>query len=281
MFDEDAVRQKIIGTYLSAGLRRGEHLTYFADRRSVPDVLAWLEEAGLPATAAADRGQLSVATAQEGYLTAGRFDPDAGVEQMHRRVRSALAAGFSGLRVSGEMSWALDATHGVELLEEYEAKVNAVFAGQRASAICQYDTHRFPPERLDHLDHRHPGRVELEPLHDSSSLRLVPAFRAGQPCLRVEGEIDVHTSHALAAALQTLDRRPGDVWVDMSRLEFIDLAGMRTLAQAADGLGQGRRLRVVELAPTLCEVIRVAGWDADTSLTVSPPAPSEATARRP
>ncbi|MFF3645295.1 MEDS domain-containing protein [Streptomyces sp. NPDC002564] len=272
-FDDEDERQRLVGAYLSAGLDRGERLSYFSDLRPVPDVLAWLEKAGVPATAAAESGQLTVATAEDAYLTAGRFDPDAAVAKLHRTVRSALAAGFAGLRVSGEMSWALRDAQGAGLLEEYETKVNRVFAGRRASAICQYDTRRFGAARVASLDRRHPGIVGLAPLHTSPTLHLVPAFQAGQLCLRVEGEVDYHTADVFAAALRTVARRPGDVRVDMSRLDFIDLSGMRILAQAADELAPGRRLHLVELAPTLCEVIRVAGWDAGSSLVVSPPSP--------
>ncbi|GHD54473.1 MEDS domain-containing protein [Streptomyces galbus] len=267
-FADDAEQRHVLSHYLADGLRRGERVLYFADRNTPDEVLGWLPAAGVDPGPLVSRGQLTVTTADDSYLASGTFDPDTMVAVLRQEVAASLAAGYTGFRVSGEMGWALREVPGADRLAEYETKVNAVFAEGRASAVCQYDARLFGAEQLHGFDRCHPSTAELRPLYQDARLRLVPAFRSGHHALRVVGTVD-HTSTAtLAAALETLLDRPGDVYVDMRELEFIDLAGVRALAHAADRMAAGRRLHVVDLAPLMAQVVRLVGFDDIPSLSV-------------
>lgn len=269
MFADDAEQQRVATSYVLGGLRRAERVLYFAEQNSPTQILRWLGAAGLDPIPALDSGQLVVTTADAGYLAGGAFDAEAMVATVRKEAVDSLAAGFTGLRVGGEMCWALRGVPGAEQLGEYETKVTEVLAGHRASAVCQYDARRFDAAGLRVFDRCHSGPVELEPLYQDGLLKLVPSFRDGQRALRIVGKVDYRTTEALAQALETVIGWPADVCVDMSGLEFIDVAGLRALATAAQRLPEGRRMHVVELAPLLCEVIRLAGFDDTPSLTVS------------
>ncbi|MER5873587.1 MEDS domain-containing protein [Streptomyces sp. NPDC002044] len=268
-FADDAEQRRVVTAYLSAGLELGERVLYFADRRDPREVLSWLGSAGTDPRRALASGQLDVTTAGKSYLAAGSFDAEAMASSLGQEVRDSLTAGYRGFRVSGEMGWALRDVPGTDQLERYERRVTEVFAGQPASAICQYDARRFGPRALDAFDRCHPGAVEPDALYAAPGLRLVPGFRAGQRSLRVVGTVDYRATDAFAAALETTLDWPGDVWVDMSALEFIDLAGVRALAHAAGRLPADRRLHVVDLAPLLCQVVGMVGWDETPSLIVT------------
>lgn len=269
MFADDAEQQRVATSYVLGGFRRAERVLYFADQNTPAQILRWLRAAGVDPIPALDSGQLVVTTADDSYLAEGTFDAEAMVATVRKETADSLAAGFTGLRVSGEMCWALRGIPGSEQLSDYEMKVNEVFAGHRASAICQYDVRRFDAVGLQGFDRCHSGAVELEPLYQDGALKLVPAFRHGQRALRVIGKVDYRTTEALAHALETVVGWSADVWVDMSGLEFIDVAGLRALAHAAQRLPEGRRMHVVELAPLLSEVISLAGFDDIPALTVS------------
>ncbi|MFD3679986.1 MEDS domain-containing protein [Streptomyces sp. NPDC058613] len=268
-FADDAEQRRVVTAYVSAGLELGERVLYFADRRDPREVLSWFGSAGAGPQRALASGQLRVTTAEESYLAAGSFDAEALARALRQEVRDSLTAGYRGFRVSGEMGWALRHVPGTDQLERYERRVTEVFAGQPASAICQYDARRFGPHALDAFDRCHPGAVEMDELYAAPGLRLVPGFRAGQRSLRVVGTVDYRATDALAAALETTLDWSGDVWVDMSALEFIDLAGVRALAHAAGRLPADRRLHVVDLAPLLCQVVGMVGWDETPSLIVT------------
>ncbi|MCX2926309.1 MEDS domain-containing protein [Streptomyces sp. NEAU-W12] len=268
-FTDDAEQRRVVTAYLTSGLHRGERIMYFADQLTPQEVLGWLAVSGTDPRPALEKGQLVVTTADDSYLAAGSFDADGMVAALRQEVRESLRAGYAGLRVSGEMGWVLRQVPGADRLADYETKVNQVFAGQRASAVCQYDARRFSPDQLDHLHGCHPGAVEPEPLYHDSTLRLVPSFRGGRRSLRVVGSVDHRTADALADALETALAWPGDIQVDMRALEFIDLSGVRVLARAAARLEDGRRLHVVELAPLLCQVISMVGFDETPALVVT------------
>lgn len=269
VFADDAEQRRVTTSYLLGGLERGERVLYFADRNAPAEVLKWLSATGLDPGPVLRSGQLTVTTAGDSYLADGIFDPEVMVATVRKHAADSLAAGFTGFRVSGEMAWALRGVPGAERLGEYETKVNEVFAGYPASAICQYDARRFDPAAVESFHQYHSGTVELESLYQDAVLQVLPYFRHGQRALRIIGKVDYRTTDALVQVLETVVGWQADVWVDMSRLEFIDVAGLRALADAARQLPEGRRMHLVDLAPLLSQVISLAGFDEAPCLTVS------------
>lgn len=270
LFADEAEKQRVATRYMADGLALGERVLYFADQSDPEAVREWLRSAGVDADRACARGQLRVVTADDTYLAPGRFDPDVMMRALRDEVAASIRDGHTGLRVTGEMGWGLRDVPGAERLDEYESRVTEVFTGQPASAVCHYDARLYGPDELAVFDRCHPGRVELAPLHGTSVLRIVPSFQDGRRVLRVSGSVDLHTADRLDEALRVARDWPGDVRVDMSAMEFIDLAGLRLLAQAADDLDDGRTLRVEHLPEMLCRVIRLAGLDRSPSLVILP-----------
>ncbi|GII05169.1 MEDS domain-containing protein [Planobispora takensis] len=268
-FAHEAEQREVACAFVVAGLARGERVLCLTDGPGVDRVGRWLREAGVDVTAATADGQLGVRAAEDSYLAGDRFDPDAMIAALRSEADASLRAGFTGFRVSGEMSWALREVAGAGRLEEYERRVTALFDEGMSAAICQYDTRVFPAERLRALIGCHPERVQPDALLQDGPLRITPGVDpGGQPVLRVSGMIDRSTTTAWSTALRTVTGGQGDVRIDMSELEFIDVAGLRTLADAAAALPAGRCLHVLQLAPALREVIRMVGWDRTRGLVI-------------
>ncbi|GAB2834848.1 hypothetical protein GCM10022221_37210 [Actinocorallia aurea] len=267
-FADESERRDVLTRYLSVGLERGERLLYYTERSAPETVTGWLRDAGVdPAPAVAD-GSLKIVPVDASLLASGRFDADATVATIEREVALSLEAGHSGLRLTGEMDWALRDVPGADRLPAFEEKVGALVAGRRATALCQYDVRRFDADRLTVADRVHPAAATVPALHEDATLRLLPVLRDGRRELRVAGSVDYRTVAVLAEALYTAARWPGDLRLDMSALEFIDLAGFRAIAQVAARLAPGRKLYVNDLAPLLCHVVRLVGWDDEPSLVV-------------
>jgi anti-sigma B factor antagonist len=71
--------------------------------------------------------------------------------------------------------------------------------------------------------------------------------RADSVRVAVSGELDLETGPALAARLRQIRAERKAIQLDLSRLEFIDCAGIRSLLQAAkDARESGSPLEVVE-----------------------------------
>ena len=92
--------------------------------------------------------------------------------------------------------------------------------------------------------------------------------------LSLTGAIDYYNADAVSAALiaelhQTPDVSTalsdaitgnGDLHLDLSRLEFTDVTGIRALVRIAETAGVGRRLVLRGLPPRIRTVMVVVGW---------------------
>lgn len=80
--------------------------------------------------------------------------------------------------------------------------------------------------------------------------------------LRLAGEIDMATVPALELALEPFLDAGGDVVLNLVGLTFIDVAGMRVLADTASQLRlAGLRLRLVQASSHVRMVSGLLGWD--------------------
>jgi hypothetical protein len=142
-FSDNAERLRLVIPYMLTGLRNNERCVYIADENTVPHILAEFRWAGIDIHDATARGALSVITKHDAYLRHGIFEPERMIADLDRDVQRALASGFSGLRVTGEMSWALDLPFALSRLCEYEDELGLRWPHQLAG-LCQYDQSRFP-----------------------------------------------------------------------------------------------------------------------------------------
>ncbi|AKI98543.1 signal transduction histidine kinase [Archangium gephyra] len=153
--------------YMRQGLERGERCVYVVDAHGVEDVAVVLEAHGVEVERERARGALVFLTQRETFLREGRFEPEAMIAYFHRVVVESLAAGFSGVCATGEMSWALGPEPSREELLRYEMLLNHFLPGSRAMANCQYDRRRFPPEVIRDVLRTHPRVILGDEVHEN------------------------------------------------------------------------------------------------------------------
>lgn len=142
-FRTNAERLAFVIPYIVAGLQKFERCIYIADENTVSDILTKFADAGVDVGEATANGALSVVTKHDSYLRHGAFEPERMIDDLDRDVRIALQGGFSGLRVTGEMSWALDLPSVLVRLCDYEEKLRRHWPVQ-LSGLCQYNEMLFP-----------------------------------------------------------------------------------------------------------------------------------------
>jgi chemotaxis family two-component system sensor kinase Cph1 len=142
--------------YIKIGLERGEKCIYIVDDNTAAMVINGMKGAGMDVDTALKSGKLAIISKQDAYLKQGYFDPDWMIGFLKRATDEAKAAGFSALRVTGEMTWVLGGDTGTERLMEYEAKLNYFIAENDALALCQYNRNRFTPEIIKGVIDTHP-----------------------------------------------------------------------------------------------------------------------------
>lgn len=142
--------------FMQIGLERGEKCLYVVDDNTAATVINGMKAAGMDVETAVESGKLTIVSKQDTYLKHGYFDPDWMFNFLKRATDEAKAAGFSALRVTGEMTWVLNGDPGTERLMEYEAKLNYFFPENDALALCQYNRPRFTAKIIKGVISTHP-----------------------------------------------------------------------------------------------------------------------------
>ena len=101
-------------------------------------------------------------------------------------------------------------------------------------------------------------RAEYDLVYVDKQLVIRRTSARGGIC--VTGVIDLFNVEAFARSLNMQLDGVGDLHVDLSRLEFCDVSGIRALVTAAERLDDGRRLVLHGLPRQLQRVMTVVGW---------------------
>ena len=108
------------------------------------------------------------------YSKDGDFIAEKMISHLIKETEKALAAGFDGLAVTGEVSWALNYDSGFEKIMEYEWKLNdRLFSQYPVSSICRYNLEKFNDDMIINIIQVHPyviweDKVHANPFYISS-----------------------------------------------------------------------------------------------------------------
>jgi signal transduction histidine kinase len=199
--------------YLKAGLERRQRCLYVADENGAAPVLNALRIGGIDVDRYVGSRTLIVAGKQQTHIRNGRFDPDWWIRFLAQTADEAVADEFSGLRILGEMTWALGADTAPQSLIEFEAKFNQLAHDDDVSGLCQYKRNQFSPELILSIIRTHPvvvygGIVSKNPYYVPPEELLQP----NQASREVERLLDniltwqqsISQLRALAGRLQTV-----------------------------------------------------------------------------
>ncbi len=167
LYETDEERWVVLAMLMRQGLERGEKARFIGDRRTSQALLDHMVDDGLEVSSYLSCGQFSLMSFEETYMREGFFDPDRMMGSLKTETDLALAQGYSGLRVTGDMSWALKTPPGSEHIIKYEARLNEFFPGSKCIGICQYDKRLFPPPLLMDVLATHPLAIINTELFDN------------------------------------------------------------------------------------------------------------------
>lgn len=264
-YGDDAEQHEVAAGFVRAGLDNREKVFYLTDSAptSVPD---FLRAGGVETGPSTREGQFIVLATEAMYPPGEPLDPRVISEQVRRAARDARDEGFAGLRMAAEMGWTHRDGLDLERLVAYERAATAFTAEHGVLGLCQYDRRRLSDRDLEVIEAAHGYRVGPDPVYADGALSLTRTYAPAG--LRVVGELDLSNAGALDDVLRAVAAGGGhDVHLDVSGLEFTDVAGIRVLAHAAQRLdrrdlilrGAHRRLR---------RVLRLTGWDELANLTI-------------
>lgn len=270
-------RQRLatVADFFRVGAARNDRLLYLADldSGSLDGAVRALDDAGFHARWSQADGQLEVRSTDDSYLEGGAFDGNRLKDVMRRETEAALAAGYRGLRVVGEMTWAQRHEVTLAALAAYESEINELFGDGTLTGLCQYDRGAFPDDMLTAVVAPH--RLVTSAAGDDDDGGFT-ASRADDARVRVSGEVDCADAYLLRAFLQgcvAATAAADDLEVDIAEVGFLDVAGLRALVEAAQDLGSSRALALRGARPLVRRVLALTGWDDMPNLRVRPDEP--------
>ncbi|MEV1289385.1 MEDS domain-containing protein [Micromonospora sp. NPDC049679] len=262
-FSDAEERLDLVAAFVRDGLRQGQRVLCLTDSIPQTTLEAELTERGLPLNEETGAGRLHLATSQETYLAEGSFTASRMLDVVAEHIEQARLEGYQGLRIAGDMSWALRPVAGVEELMTYETQLGSLLAEGGSIAVCQYDRRSFDSVTLAGVAATHDLAVAAVTYHDDALLRICRQYMPSG--LRVAGEIDYRGVEPLTRALTESLDLDEHVHVNLAQLTFIDAEAAGALLQAATSLAAGQRM-TVRAQPLINKVLRTLGAEEITHL---------------
>jgi hypothetical protein len=244
-FCDDEDRWDVLTVFTQQGFALGEKVTLLIDAGYSSNWVAARVAGGVAAARGALRERRLVVSGTPRFER-GKFDAARLVEGVRRRIGTARAEGFSGLRSASEMSLALAPVDHLGQAVEYEAALHAaLFDGQcregrsaHFTALCQWDVRLFGQTGAM------AAARDLHPLTLLPRLGTLHAAVAGNR-LVVTGDSDLNSRAEWDRALRSLAAKPDDTLVlDLSDLSFFDAHSAGAVLRMAAALPAPRRLEV-------------------------------------
>lgn len=164
------------------------------------------------------------------------WDADALVSLVRREAETADRQGFRALRVLAHMDRIWPAGISPEQVADQELRLDALIGGAAAMVVCAYAGRDFPPKVLEQAASVHP--------HFAGHVTRAPSFQLfhdSADCWSVSGVVDADGAEAFRIALDQLLRTTATLRLRCDGLQLMDVAGMRTLAEATGTL-PGRKV---------------------------------------
>lgn len=158
LYSDEDERRRVVSAFLNSGITEREAVHYFPDVLAADMLDHVLRQLDL-AVPSEEPQQFDIVPAVEAYCPGGHFIPEGMLARLGGLYAQGIAAGFSGARMSGEMSWALRGIPGSERLVEYEARLNTLGPGNPLTIVCQYDTKQFDGATIFEVLNVHPMMI--------------------------------------------------------------------------------------------------------------------------
>jgi anti-anti-sigma factor len=257
LYQDQDERRRLTAAVIRGALAAGDRVMYVTPGpRDV--ALALLEAGGIDTGRPLRGGQLLVHSFGEIYGDLATTDLARLVATFRLALGQSLAAGFPGLRITGEMGCSPWPAGSLEGLVRWERMVSRMLGEVGIAAICQYDQRQLDEPAAALIAAEHSGVA-------SNGERLPLALfiaSAAPPALRIEGELDLTNGPALARVLRARLAASPRLRVDLGGVAFADVGSLREIYQIAAALPAGR-ITLANVSEPVRRVLDLAGFRAD------------------
>ncbi|MFX0054925.1 MAG: MEDS domain-containing protein [Promethearchaeota archaeon] len=138
MYDSLEAKRNTLFNYLKYGLDNGEAVKYVCSEESPEEIRLAMQKFGIPVSEYEKTGALDIMNYTDIYIREGKFSVLDVMDAWDNYYTNALAEGFKGLRVTGEMSCFMEHSLVGELIE-YEKALHTIL-DIPLTAICAYNS---------------------------------------------------------------------------------------------------------------------------------------------
>lgn len=171
--------------FLRRAWEQGNQVAYVTHSHSPETIQSYLRDDDCEVETYMQAGGLRFLKVEETYLKGSTFSPDRMLNSLASMSRTAISGGYSGLQVTGEMSWILQKPPGAERVVEYEAKVTELTRRIECAALCQYDMRLFPATLLLYMLATHPTVIVGTILLENPYYMVPPPFMGQEPATEI------------------------------------------------------------------------------------------------
>jgi ABC-type transporter Mla MlaB component len=250
-------RERVSMAFIADALARRHKVVYVRDCQDsdgAVDPAASLRETFPDALA---HGQLQVLAAEEVYTPDGTFDIERMLAWASSQRRLAIADGWAGMSVTGDMT-TLHEVPGGELVPEYEGRIGEV---GEFTLLCQYDHRHCTTGTLAAVASQHHVDIGPELASIGRTGCVAAALVSPGRTLRISGELDFNCA---AAVGETIDAHfHGPLRLDLADLQFIDVAGIRALRGRTH-----QAITIVDASPPARRLMELVAWDTDPAIEI-------------
>ena len=255
LYQDQDERREVTAAVVRGGLAAGDRVMYVAS--GTPEgALALLEAGGIETGRPLSGGQLLVHSFGEIYGDPATLDLARLVATFRVALSKSLAAGFPGLRITGEMGGDPWPPGSLNQLIRWERLVSRMLGEVGIAATCQYDRRQLDQAAAAIIAAEHSAvatRGQQPPL-------ALFIASAPPPVLRVEGELDLTNGAVLARVLRARLAASPRLRIDLGAVTFADVGSLREIYRIAAGLPAGGQITLANATGPILRVLGLAGF---------------------
>lgn len=173
---------------------------------------------------------VTVVDPAQDFLQGGPLTAESMISAFREEADQARREGYRGIRMVADMDWLLDVPADFARVVDFEQRLDRLVADTGALVVCVFRPESFVPGHLAELMSVHPHSRPLRPGRSGFHI-----WSAGGGRWRVSGEVDMNSTAAFAARLATASASvgSGSLYLDLRRVRFIDVAGLRAIVRCS------------------------------------------------
>ena len=180
LYEEENSILDEISSFIISRLKSGEKCMYISGDTDT-ETLIWYLKKSIDLDNYLEKEQIFFLNKEDAYAKDKEFDPDKMVEFLKNESIKAVQEGFTGLAITGEISWVLSYRDGKERIIEYEWKLNdRIFDSYPVVALCRYNISKFSIGMIRSIIEVHPYIIWKNNIHENPYYINPGGFRNNQ-----------------------------------------------------------------------------------------------------